>query len=62
MAHHLDFEVVVACEHLHLEEAELVIDRVELVDDRPDVRILVEDDLRDQVAMRQVLVAKIKMG
>lgn len=38
-----------------------MVDRVELIDDRANVRILVQNDLRDEMAMREVLVAKVEM-
>jgi hypothetical protein len=39
--HEIGDKVFVASEDLHLEEAELVVDGVELVDDGADARVLV---------------------
>lgn len=60
----LDEQVVGPGKDLVGEDAELVLraDVARLVDDGPEVRVLVQDDLGDDLLVRQVLLAEVEVG
>lgn len=59
--HDLYHEVWLPSQHLHFEKPELVADLIELVDHRLYPRVLVEDDLPDDILVRQVFLPDVEV-